>query len=329
VQPTQSPLPEATVSHPFGNTLAWSAVFLVVAGMVGTAQTEEPSPKPPRTVKILAIQPEMPGKDLPQQELRDRAVRLTRTLARRYRPDIILLPEYISSIGAKGTPAEVAEPIPGPTSEALSKVAREFDAYLIGPVYEKCDGKIYDSAFLLDRKGQLVGAYRKTHCPLAERDAGVTRGDELPVFKTDFGTIGIMICFDHWFPEVPQVLALRGAEIIFMPHVITGPSESSWETKLRARAIDNVVTMVTSCYAPKPPYAPGMVFGRSCIVGPDGTILADAAHVPGAAFVEIDLNRPHLTQGISVSGTANLREALRQERRPELYGEITRKGNDE
>lgn len=322
------------MSHPWRNILVSSAVFLAALSMAGGAQPVEPEPgpalseanRPARVVKILAVQPEMPEQGLSQQELRDQAVRLTRRLARHYRPDIILLPEYVSSITAQGGPAQVAEPIPGPTFEALARVAREFDTYIIGPVYERRDEKIYDSAFLVDRKGRLVGVYRKSHCPPAEREAGVARGDELPVFQTDFGTIGIMICFDHWFPEVPQVLALRGAEIIFMPHVITGPSESSWETKLRARAIDNVVTMVTSCYAPKPPYAPGKLFGRSSIVGLGGTILADAAHVPGAAFAEVDLNQPHLTHGISIAGTANLREALREERRPELYGEIARKG---
>lgn len=310
------------MSHPLGNILALSAVFIVLLTPAGAAQNEQPEPASARVVKILSVQPEMPQQDLSQQDLRDQAVRLTRTLARHYRPDIILLPEYISSITAQGAPPKVAEPIPGPTFEALARVAREFNTYIIGPVYERRGDEIFDSAFLVDRQGQLAGVYRKSHCPLSEREAGVTRGDDLPVFETDFGTIGIMICFDHWFPEVPQVLALRGAEIIFMPHVITGPSESSWETKLRARAIDNVVTMVTSCYAPTPPYAPGKLFGRSCIVGPDGTIAADAGHVPGAAFAQVDLNQPHLTHGISVSGTANLRQALRQERRPELYAQI-------
>jgi predicted amidohydrolase len=312
------------VSHPFDNILAVCVVLLLAWSAAGAAPREE-SAAGSRLVRILAVQPQMPEQGASQQELRDQAVRLTRTLARHYRPDLILLPEYISSITAKGAPAEVAEPIPGPTFEALARVAREFDTYIIGPVYERRGDKIYDSAFLVDRQGKLAGVYSKSHCPVAEREAGVSRGDDLPVFKTDFGAIGIMICFDHWFPEVPEVLALKGAEIIFMPHVITGPSESSWETKLRARAIDNVVTMVTSCYAPKPPYAPGKVFGRSCIAAPDGTILADAGHTPGAAFAEIDLNQPHLTQGISVSGTANLREALRGERRPELYGEIAKK----
>jgi predicted amidohydrolase len=316
--------PEATVSHPLENIPALCVVFLAALSAACAAPREEPEPTSTRVVKILAIQPQVPEQGSSQQDLRDQAVRLTRTLARHFRPDIILLPEYISSLSAKGKPAEVAEPIPGPTFEALAKVAREFDTYIIGPVYERREDKIYDSAFLVDRHGKLVGVYSKSHCPQAERDNGVTPGDELPVFKTDFGTIGIMICFDHWFPEVPEVLALRGAEIIFMPHVINGPSEASWETKLRARAIDNVVTMVTASYAPKPPYAPGMVLGRSCIVGPDGTIIADAGHEPGAAFAEIDLSRPYLTQGISVSGTANLREALRRERRPELYGDIAK-----
>ena len=129
------------------------------------------------------------------------------------KPDIICLPEIFS-----GSTAKSAEEVPGPTSNRLAAVAKELGSYIICPIHTKKNGKAYNSAILIDRKGEIVGQYDKIHPVSVESEKGVTPGKyPPPVFKTDFGTIGIQICFDiNWIEEWTS-LKEQGAEIVFWP----------------------------------------------------------------------------------------------------------------
>ena len=190
------------------------------------------------------------------------------------RPDVICLPEGITIIGTGKSYPEVAESIPGPTTRRLGEVARRLNSYLCAGIYER-DGKVlYNTAVLLDRKGDLVGRYRKTHLPREEVEGGLTPGNEYPVFRTDFGKVGLMICWDLQFPEPARALALRGAEVILLP--IWGGSE----LLARARAIENHVFLVTSSYDMK-----------TFIVDPKGDVAAEATRSQPVAVAELNLDQ--------------------------------------
>ncbi len=90
-------------------------------------------------------------------------------------------------------------------------------------MFEKEGSLIYNTGVLMDRGGNIAGKYRKVQLPLAEAEFGVTPGCEFPVFDTDFGKIGILICFDHFFPEPARILSYNGAEIIFVPTIGNSP----------------------------------------------------------------------------------------------------------
>jgi predicted amidohydrolase len=187
--------------------------------------------------------------------------------------DVILLPEGITVVGNGRPYPEVAESIPGPTTRALGDVARRRSSYLVAGIYEREGAAIYNTAVLIDRAGNVAGKYRKVYLPREEVEAGLTPGSDYPVFRTDFGTVGIMICYDVFYADPARALALKGAEMVLMP--IWGGDE----TLAKARAIENKVFLVASGYD-HPTY----------VMDPYGERLSQAPR-PGAAVATIDLNR--------------------------------------
>lgn len=263
--------------------------------------------------------------------------------------DIVLLPEQFDSFGAIETETgdngiydsatdrrpqtcAVAETIPGPMTERLGVICRKYQMYCIA-CYIECDANtFYNTAVLLDREGKCVGKYRKTHLAGGEaRCCGITPGDELPVFETDFGTIGITTCMDVNYPEVYRVLTLKGARIIFWPHQTYGPSEEIVFLQARSRALDNSCYLVGSDFASPDyfaPYEPGhALIGRAVIINPDGVIMADTAHQAGLTIAEFDPEPSRKTKdcvGIRIDGIDRYRDDILLTRRPELYDEIIR-----
>jgi predicted amidohydrolase len=133
---------------------------------------------------------------------------------------------------------------------------------------------VYNTAVLIDRQGRVAGKYRKVYIPREEIEVGITPGNDYPVFDTDFGRIGIMICWDSEYPEPARALALQGAEIILLP---------IWDgdkTLVKARAIENHLFLVESSYG-----------SPTQILDPDGKQIALAPEIGTAAIATIDLNR--------------------------------------
>jgi predicted amidohydrolase len=188
--------------------------------------------------------------------------------------DVILLPEGITVVGNGKKYAEVAETIPGPTTTRLGELARRKNAYIVAGIYERDGHAMYNTAVMLDRKGELVGKYRKVYLPREEIEGGLTPGNDYPVFRTDFGKVGILICWDMQYADPARALALRGAELLLAP--IWGGNE----TLGKARAIENRVFIATSGYD-YPTY----------VMDPDGELLAVAKEDGTAALAAIDLNR--------------------------------------
>ncbi|NOZ19610.1 MAG: carbon-nitrogen hydrolase family protein [Planctomycetes bacterium] len=231
--------------------------------------------------------------------------------------DLILFGEGLTVVGTGKSYVDVAQPIPGPATDALAGVARRHKIYLAAGVYEREGQAVYNTAVLLDRQGRLVGKYRKVHLPYSELKGGLQPGNDYPVFDTELGRIGMQVCYDHFFPEVARCLALNGAEIILTP--IWGDvrgDRTQYEAVARARAIDNAVVYVTSIYAPL----------GSLIVDQFGRVLArtykGVTH-PGLAVAEVDLDLPHRPDQ-EFSKRQAFPMNFRAERRPQSYGPIVR-----
>ena len=193
---------------------------------------------------------------------------------------------------------ELAEPIPGPSTEALSKLARSLNVVIIGSLFERRAAGIYhNTAVVLDADGSLVGKYRKMHIPddpLYYEKFYFTPGDlGFPNFHTKYGKIGVQICWDQWYPEGSRITALSGAQVIFYPTSIGWhPHEKAefgaaqldaWRTIQRAHAIANgvyVAVVNRVGYEGKPAGGDaGLEFwGNSFVADPFGQIVSQASN---------------------------------------------------
>jgi predicted amidohydrolase len=151
-----------------------------------------------------------------------------------FHPDIACLPELFSN--------RAPEPVPGLISERLARWASDHSSYLIFGLKTRTGNNVYNSAILIDRRGQVIGQYNKIHPTEEEIKKGTTPGDEgrPPVFKTDFGTIGIQICFDVNWREEWRRLKQKGVEIVFWPSAYPAARQ------LPALALSNEYYIVSS-----------------------------------------------------------------------------------
>jgi predicted amidohydrolase len=151
------------------------------------------------------------------------------------KPDVVLVPEMFNGKSTKN-----AEPLDGPSANLLAAKARRWNTHVCGSFYEKRGDLVYNMAPLFDRSGKLLGTYEKNFPYDPELDEGVTPGSGFPVFDTDFGKIGIMICYDSWFPESARILALNGAELLLFPNA------GYFIDLMPARAADNGMWVAVS-----------------------------------------------------------------------------------
>ncbi len=278
-----------------------------------------------RTPHIAAVQP--PAAETPAQHcaMVETGLELLRT-AGEAGADIVCLPEYFNTMGLEvehwRRPTPLAETR---IWNEVTRLAAQFGMYVILPVLQVRSGAAYNTALILDRDGRDVGRYDKTHLTAKEReDLGITAGDAYPVFDLDFGCAGIMTCYDGHFPEVSRILALHGAEIIFFPSLQRHLTASLLDAQLRSRAVDNCVYIVRSSYgyADDHAWVPGMMVGKSCIVDFEGTILADTGPRVGLCSQIVDLDRARTKERSYGGETGDARVFIRQDRRPETYGDI-------
>ncbi len=163
---------------------------------------------------------------------------------------IICLPElFMTRYFAKTVDLkyfEWAETLDSGSTPVLRKMARELKSMIISGIFEKADqGLYYNSAVVIDSEGGIVGVYRKTHLPMtpALNEKFYFKPGDLgfPVFSTPFGKIGVVICYDRYFPEGFRILSLKGAHMIFVPSACAGDSKKVWDLLLRANAMSNLV----------------------------------------------------------------------------------------
>jgi predicted amidohydrolase len=250
----------------------WAAQGTAVWRRASLTQTKPPAA---RKVRLATVNHRPQKSKSPQENLVQFAGLVAE--AARQKADIVCLPEGITLIGTGKKYVDVAEPIPGPSTSFLGQHAKKHHLYIVAGLYERAGPVVYNTSVLLGRDGALVGKYRKVCLPREEIDGGMTPGADYPVFDTDFGRIGMMICWDVSYPEVARELAARGAEVIFLP--IAGGNE----VLVRARAIENQLHLVASGYD-----IPSAIYDRA------GQALATARKDPEVLVREVDLNARHL-----------------------------------
>jgi len=230
---------------------------------------------------------------------------------------------------------KLAEPIPGPSTAALQKLARRLKVVIIASLFERRgSGLFHNSAAILDADGSLLGVYRKMHIPddpLYYEKFYFAPGDlGFHAWPTRYGKIGVCVCWDQWYPEAARLTALQGAEILFYPTAIGWhPAEkaeqgamqhSAWETMQRSHAIANgcFVAAVNRVGWEKPAGEPGLEFwGQSFVAGTSGEILAKAAvDEEETLIVPVDLRRVE---------TARTHWPFLRDRRIDAYGDLTRR----
>jgi N-carbamoylputrescine amidase len=228
---------------------------------------------------------------------------------------------------------KLAEPIPGPTTKAFQKLAKENGVVVIASLFEKRSSGVYhNTAAIIDADGSLLGLYRKMHIPddpLYYEKFYFTPGDlGFRAWPTQHGKIGVLVCWDQWYPEAARLTAMQGAEILFYPTAIGWhPAEKSehekqhtaWETIQRSHAVAN------GCYVAVPNRVghekisgDGIQFwGQSFVAGTSGEILAKAGKKDEETLiVELDLSK--------VDQTRTHWPFLR-DRRIDAYGDLTKR----
>jgi N-carbamoylputrescine amidase len=231
---------------------------------------------------------------------------------------------------------KLAEPIPGPSSDALSKTAKELGVVIIASLFEKrTEGIYHNTTAVLDADGSYLGKYRKMHIPddpSYYEKFYFTPGDlGYKVFKTKFATIGVLICWDQWYPEAARITSLMGAEILFYPTAIgwhhaqdnetNSEQYSAWETIQRSHSVANGVHVVSVNRVGFEQDGAMKFWGGSFVTNPFGSLIYQASHdKEEVAVVEIDTSK---TDGYRIHWP------FLRDRRIDSYQPITKRFIDE
>ena len=229
--------------------------------------------------------------------------------------DIIVMSEVINDLGCGLSIEETAQTTDGEYCALMRKKAQQYNTYIVMNFHEKDECGYYNTSLLIDREGNIAGKYRKTHISFNECEHNIVPGDEFPVFETDFGKVGMLICWDMYFPEPARIMALKGVELILVS-TVGDPA-----FRHISRAMENGVYVAVSgsqyhnlndCHI-KP----------SKIIAPDGKILAQTDEVGSAAVAEVDLSDKKQMYWLSTAASFSIPGNIyKNERRPELYNEI-------
>lgn len=233
--------------------------------------------------------------------------------------DMVSLPEMWNTPYANKYFRPFAETEDGPTVKKMGQLAEELGIYLIGGTISEIEGdNVYNTSYIYDRNGNIIGKHRKAHLFDIDVKGGIrfmesetlTQGDARTVVDTEFGRIGIGICFDVRFPDLFMRMALDGVKMVFLPgafNMTTGPVH--WELAMRSRAVDNQVYFAAISPA-RTEEGPYKAYGHSMVVTPWADIIAEAGSGEEIVYAEID------TEYVD---SIRKQLPLLSVRRPELY----------
>lgn len=257
--------------------LQWAASGRVDWSNVSLDATEPPAP---RLVRLASIHHKPAGKS-PRANCEEYAPLIAQAAEKK--AQLVVLGETVPSVNVKLPAHETAERIPGPTTDYFGQLAKKHSLHLVVSLYERDEHLVYNTAILVGPEGNLIGKYRKVCLPHGEVENGIAPGDDYPVFDTALGKIGMMVCYDGFFPEVARELSNRGAEIIAWPVWGCNPQLA------KARAAENHVYLVSSTYMqPKDGWMISAVFDQS------GKPVAAAETWDTVVVSEIDLGRNYI-----------------------------------
>jgi len=214
--------------------------------------------------------------------------------------DLAVLPEMFCCPYSNQWFRAYGEEEGGPAWKALSQAARELGIYLVGGSIPELEGdRVYNTSYVFDREGHQIAKHRKAHLFDIDVEGGqkfqesavLTPGNQMTVFDTEFGTMGLCICFDFRFQELSKAMADRGAQIILVPaafNMTTGPAH--WELLFRQRAVDNQIFTLGAAPA-RNEQEEYVSYGNSILVDPWGTVLARADAEETILYGEVDFNR--------------------------------------
>ena len=245
---------------------------------------------------------------------------------------------------------DLAEPIPGPSTEFLSKLAQELGIVLVGSLFERrAPGLYHNTAVVLEKDGSLAGTYRKMHIPddpgyyekfyftpgdaAGTRASGEHHGGFTPI-RTSVGKLGLLVCWDQWYPEAARLMALAGADLLLYPTAIGwNPDDAedeqqrqreAWVTIQRAHAVANGLPVLVANRIGHEPDPSGQTrgskfWGHSFVAGPQGEFLAKAGEGAEVLVVDVDLAR---------SEDVRRWWPFLRDRRIDAYGDLTRRYRD-
>ena len=211
--------------------------------------------------------------------------------------DIAVLPEMFCCPYDNACFRSYGETQGGEVQRALSALAAELELYVVGGSLPELEGdRVYNTSFVYGRKGELLAKHRKAHLFDIDVEGGqrfresdvLSPGSAVTTFETEFGTMGLCICFDFRFEELARCMCLRGAKCVFVPaafNMTTGPAH--WELMFRQRAVDN--QLFTAGVAPARSYEGYVSYANSMVVSPWGDIIYRAEEKPALAVVDLDL----------------------------------------
>jgi predicted amidohydrolase len=215
-------------------------------------------------------------------------------------PDFVVLPEIFTCPYDNKCFPQFAESGEGETYRFLANLARERKAYVIGgSIPELEEGKIYNTSYIFDRGGKLIGKHRKIHLFDIDVQGGqyfkesdvLSPGTQITVFDTEFGKMGVCICFDIRFPDLFIEMRKAGARMVFIPaafNMTTGPAH--WETLFRSRALDQQI-YVLGCSPARDEKASYVAYGHSILTDPWGSVVCELGAEEGMLFAQIDPER--------------------------------------
>lgn len=239
----------------------------------------EVSPPEPRLVRLATVHHRPKAGKTPHEKCEQFAPLIAE--AAKQNADLVVLPEVLTYYGTGLSYAECAETVPGPSTKYFGELARNHNCYIVVGLFEREKHLIYNVAVLLGPSGEVVGKYRKVTLPRGEIEGGIMPGGDYPVFETRFGKVGMMICYDGFFPEVARELTKNGADVIAWPVWGCNPMLGA------ARACENHVYVVSSTYTDV-----SSNWMISAVYGQDGQPLAQAKDWPSVAVAEVDLGNP-------------------------------------